>query len=444
MQTTEDIMAEGTQRGSAARPRNVIIRAYQTKKHDGYMLRVDNFQAIARRNLASNPNVLANPHLNRKNVFVDNDYMDRLVGAARKDANVLSFHHRNERGTFEYDMLANVAFDRTDAGAIVPRPESVSPFVSASKPMALQDQARLIGVEAIDSAHIRGIIQGFGAMCDRNAKVGEMKREALERQGGERQQGGPAPERKASAPRTRGRQGRAKAPAARPVINELTQTLGRLPVGEYVARQQPGSSAIEVTRWQGSVALNQDGTFKSERGRAYASPGRKTVVGDLTQALPDVGGHGGTLEGKGTVAFFESDGKGGIGMPTVRGREDTRTGKWMDNRSPEDNMRTLLGAYDKSMAVRAAKMADAPVRAPQRQEQTAPTHEGHGARQTTHQVPATSHASAAHEASQASQERPQRAPQGAPSRRMADYDGPSDAAPAEATRGADAYDDMPF
>jgi hypothetical protein len=133
-------------------------------------------------------------------------------------------------------------------------------------------------------------------------------------------------------------------------------SLELMPEGEWCAHQAPGSNVIDISKWQGGVALDREnGTIATSKGFDYASADRYQIHGDLSQAVPFVGGHGGTLGGE-SVAFFHSTGKGSISMPlNAAGHEDNTTGKWLAKRSDEDNMGRLMGAYRRSMGVLEAK-----------------------------------------------------------------------------------------
>lgn len=145
-------------------------------------------------------------------------------------------------------------------------------------------------------------------------------------------------------------------PAPPQSLPSVVRSLGLMPEGEWCAHQAPGSNVIDISKWQGGVAINRDdGTIASRKGFDYASTDRYQVHGDLSQAAPFVGGHGGTLGGE-SVAFFHSTGRGSISAPqNASGHEDNTTGKWLAKRSDEDNMSRLMGAYRRSMGVLDAK-----------------------------------------------------------------------------------------
>ena len=141
-------------------------------------------------------------------------------------------------------------------------------------------------------------------------------------------------------------------------VPPVVRSLGSLPEGEWCAHQESSRHDITISKWQDDIVIDKIdrpvvGGFKSLES---ASTDRYKVQGDLSQAVPFVGGHGGTLNGE-SIVFFHSTGKGSISMPLdAEGHEDCSTGTWTSKFGDRFNMQVLMDAYGRSVAVETAKL----------------------------------------------------------------------------------------
>lgn len=318
--------------------RNLIVRMYPTKDDSGYMVRLDNFQAIATRHLETNEWVLTNPAMNRHNVFMSKEAVDGADGMYTKAVQSGAFVLDRLDAQGDYNgtcMLIHAVLRQDDDKALVPDPDTITTLQSGRGQLMTDAKIKsILGLKSYDDPE--ACAKAFDALVARNNDVARRKAAAIE-QAQAREATGPAPQ---------------QADAG------LVNALGQLPEGNWAARLDYGSDkAATIVPWQGSVGLDATtGDIRSQKAFDFVQTGSYTIEADIAKAIPAVGGHGGRDDAH-AVMYFHSDGKGGISAPVrANGKEDTMTGKWDAHRKPEDNMAVLDNAWARTERVRAAKV----------------------------------------------------------------------------------------
>lgn len=330
---------------------DMLVRAYPAKNGNGYMMHLDVIQEPG-------PDAVPRTSINAENgrpvsVWMPTRAMSNMLGRAIVGGGTVAVDTNRAVYAAVHGRLR-----QGENGVLVPD-ESTLTAVGGKTP------EQLLGCDLKDMDQVKARFKEIAATSTKAAEQARAETRRQARTPGVKQAVAPhagvqvtrqAATPHAKSPKATGARA-ADAQDARPQKTpSVVRSLGLMPAGEWCAHQAPGSNVIDISKWQGGVAINRDdGTIASRKGFDYASADRYQVHGDLSQAVPFVGGHGGTLGGE-SVAFFHSTGRGSISAPqNAAGHEDNTTGKWLAKRSDEDNMGRLVGAYRRSMGVLEAK-----------------------------------------------------------------------------------------
>lgn len=330
---------------------DMLVRAYPAKNGNGYMMHLDVIQEPG-------PDAVPRTSINAENgrpvsVWMPTRAMSNMLGRAIVGGGAVAVDTNRAVYAAVHGRLR-----QGENGVLVPD-ESTLTAVGGKTP------EQLLGCDLKDMDQVKARFKEIAATSTKAAEQVRAETRRQARTPGVKQaampHAGVQGTRQAATPHAKSAKATgamaADAQDARPQKTpSVVRSLGLMPAGEWCAHQAPGSNVIDISKWQGGVAINRDdGTIASRKGFDYASADRYQVHGDLSQAVPFVGGHGGTLGGE-SVAFFHSTGRGSISAPqNAAGHEDNTTGKWLAKRSDEDNMSRLMGAYRRSMGVLEAK-----------------------------------------------------------------------------------------
>lgn len=335
---------------------DMLVRAYPAKNGNGYMMHLDVMQEPG-------PDAVPRTSINAENgrpvsVWMPTRAMSNMLGRAIVGGGTVAVDTNRAVYAAVHGRLR-----QGENGVLVPD-ESTLTAVGGKTP------EQLLGCDLKDMDQVKARFKEIAATSvkaaeqaraetRRQARTPGVKKAAAPHAGvqGARQAATPhAKTPKATGARAADAQDVRQQDARPQKTPSVVLSLELMPEGEWCAHQAPGSNVIDISKWQGGVALDREnGTIATSKGFDYASADRYQIHGDLSQAVPFVGGHGGTLGGE-SVAFFHSTGRGSISAPlNAAGREDNTTGKWLAKRSDEDNMGRLMGAYRRSMGVLDAK-----------------------------------------------------------------------------------------
>ena len=330
---------------------DMLVRAYPAKNGNGYMMHLDVIQKPG-------PDAVPRTSINAENgrpvsVWMPTRAMSNMLGRAIVGGGTVAVDTNRAVYAAVHGRLR-----QGENGVLVPD-ESTLTAVGGKTP------EQLLGCDLKDMDQVKARFKEIAATSTKAAEQVRAETRRQARTPGVKQAVSPhagvqgtrqAVTPHAKSPKATGAR-TADAQDARPQKTpSVVRSLGLMPAGEWCAHQAPGSNVIDISKWQGGVALDREsGTIATSKGFDYASADRYQVHGDLSQAVPFVGGHGGTLGGE-SVTFFHSTGRGSISAPqNAAGHEDNTTGKWLAKRSDEDNMSRLMGAYRRSMGVLEAK-----------------------------------------------------------------------------------------
>lgn len=335
---------------------DMLVRAYPAKNGNGYMMHLDVIQEPG-------PDAVPRTSINAENgrpvsVWMPTRAMSNMLGRAIVGGGTVAVDTNRAVYAAVHGRLR-----QGENGVLVPD-ESTLTAVGGKTP------EQLLGCDLKDMDQVKARFKEIAATSvkaaeqaraetRRQARTPGVKQAAAPHAGvqGARQAATPhAKSAKATGARAADAQDARQQDARPQKTPSVVRSLELMPAGEWCAHQAPGSNVIDISKWQGGVALDREnGTIATSKGFDYASADRYQVHGDLSQAVPFVGGHGGTLGGE-SVTFFHSTGRGSISAPqNAAGHEDNTTGKWLAKRSDEDNMSRLMGAYRRSMGVLEAK-----------------------------------------------------------------------------------------
>lgn len=335
---------------------DMLVRAYPAKNGNGYMMHLDVMQEPG-------PDAVPRTSINAENgrpvsVWMPTRAMSNMLGRAIVGGGTVAVDTNRAVYAAVHGRLR-----QGENGVLVPD-ESTLTAVGGKTP------EQLLGCDLKDMDQVKARFKEIAATSTKAAEQVRAETRRQARTPGVKQAAAPhagvqvarqtaaphAKSAKAAGPRATGAQDARQQDARPQKTPAVVRSLGLMPAGDWCAHQAPGSNVIDISKWQGGVAINRDdGTIASRKGFDYASADRYQVHGDLSQAAPFTGGHGGTFGGE-SVAFFHSTGRGSISAPqNASGHEDNTTGKWLAKRSDEDNMSRLMGAYRRSMGVLKAK-----------------------------------------------------------------------------------------
>lgn len=330
---------------------DMLVRAYPAKNGNGYMMHLDVIQEPG-------PDAVPRTSINAENgrpvsVWMPTRAMSNMLGRAIVGGGTVAVDTNRAVYAAVHGRLR-----QGENGVLVPD-ESTLTAVGGKTP------EQLLGCDLKDMDQVKARFKEIAATSTKAAEQVRAETRRQARTPGVKQAVAPhagvqgtrqAATPHAKSPKATGARAADAQDARQQKTPSVVLSLELMPEGEWCAHQAPGSNVIDISKWQGGVALDREnGTIATSKGFDYASADRYQVHGDLSQAVPFVGGHGGTLGGE-SVTFFHSTGRGSISAPqNAAGHEDNTTGKWLAKRSDEDNMSRLMGAYRRSMGVLEAK-----------------------------------------------------------------------------------------